>query len=62
MENDYQTYVDTARHLLDAADALPSKAIDGKKVAVAAAHVYATLALAEATRANRVITVREDRP
>lgn len=28
----------------------------------AEAQVYATLALAEATRANRVVTVREDRP
>jgi len=57
---DYETHKDIALGMLDAGDELGG--ITTLDQALAAAQVHATLALAAATRANRTVTVREDRP
>jgi hypothetical protein len=60
MKPDYEKHVAIANALLNGADER-----GGAKTPleiIAAAQVHATLALAAATRFNRSVTVREDRP
>lgn len=60
---DYETHVRSAKDYLDiAADQNPADEAQDERNLLAAAQVHATLALAAATRANRTVTVREDRP
>jgi hypothetical protein len=56
----YENHFTWAAELLDAAAADPQSEL--RDHFVARAQVHATLALAAATRANGVVTVREDRP
>jgi hypothetical protein len=61
MKTDYEEHAAEAQALLDNAEE-SDYGSDEERYMLAAAQVHATLALAAATRANGVVTVREDRP
>jgi hypothetical protein len=60
MSNAYEVHHLAANKLLDAGDERGGCTTVDQLLA--AAQVHATLALAAATRANKTVTVREDRP
>lgn len=63
MKTRYQELFDKADGLLITVNGMGPEQNDQVRMdAIARAQVYATLALAEATRANRTVTMREDRP
>jgi hypothetical protein len=60
----YEEHKAEAEAFLSRADGIEDgpRADELERYYLAAAQVHATLALAAATRANRTVTVREDRP